>query len=151
VNPIFKKLNFSNQSSVTVLDAPPSFADALAEMRAITKVSEEAGSGPVEFALAFATTKAQVDAFAEWVANETEGDAIVWAAYPKGTSKKYRCEFNRDNGWDRFGQNGFEPVRMIAIDQDWSALRFRRVTFIKKMTRSFAMTEEGKEKSRSDG
>jgi hypothetical protein len=30
---------------------------------------------------------------------------------------------------------GFEPVRQIAIDEDWSALRFRRTDFIKSMTR----------------
>ena len=30
---------------------------------------------------------------------------------------------------------GFEPVRMIAIDEDWSAVRFRRVEFIKTMNR----------------
>jgi hypothetical protein len=35
----------------------------------------------------------------------------------------------------------------VAIDEDWSALRFRKVAFIKTMTRSFAMTEEGKEKA----
>jgi hypothetical protein len=37
-------------------------------------------------------------------------------------------------------------VRQVAIDEDWSALRFRRVAHIKKMTRSFAMTSEGKQK-----
>ncbi len=46
------------------------------------------------------------------------------------------------------GAAGFEPVRMVAIDEDWSALRFRRVEHIKKMTRSFAMTDAGKEKVR---
>jgi hypothetical protein len=34
----------------------------------------------------------------------------------------------------------------VAIDEDWSALRFRRVGYIKTMTRSFAMTKAGKEK-----
>jgi hypothetical protein len=29
----------------------------------------------------------------------------------------------------------FEPVGMVAIDEDWSALRFRRVEFIKTMNR----------------
>ena len=29
---------------------------------------------------------------------------------------------------------------MVAIDEDWSALRFRRVEFIKKMTRRKSMT-----------
>ena len=33
------------------------------------------------------------------------------------------------------GAAGFEPVRMVAIDEDWSALRFRRAEFIKTMTR----------------
>ena len=59
---------------------------------------------------------------------------MVWFAYPKGSSKKYKCEFNRDTGWSAVGKQGFEPVRMVASDEDWSALRFRRVEFIKKMT-----------------
>jgi hypothetical protein len=33
-------------------------------------------------------------------------------------------------------QAGFEPVRQVAIAADWSALRFRRVETIKKLTRS---------------
>ncbi|HEX3836066.1 MAG TPA: hypothetical protein VHW25_03810 [Steroidobacteraceae bacterium] len=63
------------------------------------------------------------------------GDAILWMVYPKGTSKKYHCEFNRDCGWPILAAAGFEPVRMVAIDADWSALRFRRVQFIKTTTR----------------
>ena len=46
-----------------------------------------------------------------------------------------RCEFDRDSGWEVLGQAGFEPVRMIAIDADWSALRFRRVEYILSLTR----------------
>jgi hypothetical protein len=61
------------------------------------------------------------------------GDAILWMAYPKGTSKRYECEFNRDNGWDVLGRAGFEGVRQVAIDEDWSALRFRRVEFSKSL------------------
>ncbi len=33
------------------------------------------------------------------------------------------------------GAVGFEGVRQVAIDEDWSALRFRRVEYIKRMTR----------------
>jgi hypothetical protein len=35
---------------------------------------------------------------------------------------------------------------MVAIDEDWSALRFRKAEHIKTMTRGFAMSEEGKKK-----
>jgi hypothetical protein len=50
----------------------------------------------------------------------------------KGTSKKYSCDFNRDDGWEVLRQAGFDSVRQVAIDDDWSALRFRRFEFIKQ-------------------
>jgi len=34
------------------------------------------------------------------------------------------------------GELGFEGVRQVAIDADWSALRFRRVEFIRTMRRA---------------
>jgi hypothetical protein len=60
----------------------------------------------------------------------TEADALLWIDYPKGTSKNYKYEFNGDTGWDVLRSAGFDTVRAVAIDEDWSALRFRRVEFI---------------------
>ena len=147
-SPVFTKLNFKNQPEVYVLNAPDAFLPAVEAIRPLTNVRTSLGkTKEADFLIAFATKKSEVDAFAVQAAAAAAGDAIVWVAYPKGTSKRYRCDFNRDNGFDGFGANGFEPVRMVAIDEDWSALRFRRVEFIKTMTRSFAMTAEGKEKA----
>jgi hypothetical protein len=73
---------------------------------------------------------------------------VVWVAYPKGSSKKYTCEFNRDSGWSSMGAQGLEPVRMVAIDEDWSALRFRRVDYIKTMKRGAAHAISAKGKAR---
>ena len=80
------------------------------------------------------------------IAKKANGDGMVWFAYPKGTSKKYKSEINRDNGWQILGELGFEGVRGVAIDEDWSALRFRRVEFIKAMNRDKkrAMITQGK-------
>jgi hypothetical protein len=52
----------------------------------------------VDFALAFATTQAELDKVSSLLAVKAVGDALLWFAYPKGTSKRYRCEFNRDSG-----------------------------------------------------
>ena len=82
------------------------------------------------------TTLEQVDALAPEIALKAEGDAIVWFAYPKGTSKRYKSQIDRDHGWNMLGHEGFEPVRIVAIDEDWSAKRFRRARFIKNMTRA---------------
>jgi len=65
-----------------------------------------------------------------------KGDGIVWFAYPKKTSKKYKVEIHRDYGWELVRKLGFESVRAVAIDEDWSALRFRKVEYIKTMSRN---------------
>jgi hypothetical protein len=131
VTPLFKKLNLKNQDSVVVLNAPSAFESELAALsgvsikRAVTEVCS--------FVIAFAMTQTQLDSASEKLAKACQGDAVLWIAYPKGTSKKFKCEFNRDSGWSLLGAAGFEPVRQVAIDEDWSALRFRRVEYIKTM------------------
>jgi hypothetical protein len=75
-----------------------------------------------------------------------EPDMHLWMAYPKGSSKRYKSSMNRDKGWNALGAWGMEPVRQIAIDDDWSALRFRPIDQIKSFTRrsSMALSSEGK-------
>jgi hypothetical protein len=101
----------------------------------------------VDFSLTFATKQKEVDSLAKAVGRKAAGDAIVWIAYPKKSSKTYTCEFNRDSGWPSMGAAGFEPVRMVAIDEDWSALRFRRAEFIKNMTRPMEYRYSGQGKT----
>lgn len=71
--------------------------------------------------------RAELHRLSKVLAAKAPGDALLWFAYPKGTSKKYMCDFNRDDGWDVLRKSGFDSVRQIAIDEDWSALRFRCV------------------------
>jgi hypothetical protein len=146
MTPLFNKLNLKGQNEIVVLDAPESFEAELRALDGVTVHRDAAALERVEFALAFVITNAQVAAAADAILPKAQGDAVVWFAYPKGTSKRYKCEFNRDNGWAPMGAAGFEPVRMIAIDEDWSALRFRRVEHIKSLKRdaSRAATEQGK-------
>ncbi len=67
--------------------------------------------GRTAFALAVVITNAELEAACTLLANAAEGDADLWLAYPKGTSKKYTCEFSRDTGWSTLGRAGFAPVR----------------------------------------
>ena len=148
MNPVFKKLNFKDQPVVHIIDAPASFDAALEEMKPFTKVKTTLKKGEnCSFFLAFCTKQLEVEAAAAKIADSLEGDGVLWFAYPKGSSKKYTCDFNRDTGWTSLGALGFEPVRAVAIDEDWTGMRFRKVEFIKKMTRSAALSEKGKVKA----
>ena len=149
MTPLFKKLNFKDHTSVLLVNAPESFQEESRAISVFTHVIFQVdGAQKQPFILAFALSQKEVDALATLFSEKTEGDAVLWIAYPKGSSKRYKCDFNRDTGWQALGTAGFEPVRQVAIDEDWSALRFRRVEFIKTMTRSFAMTDAGKEKTK---
>jgi len=130
----FAKLNLKDQAEIVVLNAPASFEPELKSLKGVT-VRRDAKGAEIDFSLAFVMTQKEVDTLAPQVAKKAKGDAIVWFAYPKGSSKKYKSQINRDNGWAVMGDAGFEPVRMVAIDEDWSAVRFRRVEFIKTMNR----------------
>jgi hypothetical protein len=148
MTPLFKKLNFKDQPVICIVNAPDSFSTEIEAISKCAKVQHQLNEKvKSSFILGFCTKQKEVDALAQKANISLEGDGLFWIAYPKGSSKKYECDFNRDTGWAKLGSLGFEPVRQVAIDEDWSGLRFRRVQYIKKMNRSFAMTEEGKKKA----
>ena len=129
---IFEKLNIGDRQEIVVLNAPESFQPEMAKLPVITIHHHLESVAECGFWLAFVTRKAEVDKLAPQIVRRAKGDAVVWFAYPKGTSKKYKCDFNRDNGWDKLKAAGFDTVRAVAIDEDWSGLRFRRVEFVKQ-------------------
>jgi hypothetical protein len=142
---VFAKLNLKDLTQIVVLDPPGSFEGELAALKGVEIIRDLEKAKEVTFSLAFVTTQEQINSLAPAIARKAGGDAIVWFAYPKGSSKKYKSQINRDNGWNVLGQEGFEPVRMVAINENWSAKRFRRAGFIKNMTRpkECRLTERG--------
>lgn len=148
---LFKKLNHKEQE-IIILNAPPEFKP---EMDAIKKAGHELKNiipsdlkqlKEIMFIVSFVQTKKDVEKIISTIEKKLITDAVVWFAYPKGTSKKYKAEINRDNGWESIGKIGFDTVRSVAIDDDWTGLRFRKNEFIKVMKRNpaLALSEKGK-------
>ncbi len=146
---IFTKLNLKDQQEIFVLDAPASFEPEISKLTGITVRRKVTASSAVGFAVAFVTTPQELDAAAKLLAPAADGDAVIWLAYPKATSKKYRSSLTRESGSEIFAKAGFESVRMIAIDEDWTAKRLRRAEYIKTMTRdvAWAASKQGKAKA----
>jgi hypothetical protein len=147
MTPLFTKLNLGSNTIIHVLNAPPYFEHELTTLKGVKVV--RAIKGKVSFVIAFIMKQADLDRISSGLMRAAEGDVVLWMAYPKGTSKKYRCEFNRDSGWAVLGKGGYEPVRQVAIDEDWSALRFRKAEYITSMIRNpgGAISQEGKRKA----
>jgi len=46
---------------------------------------------------------------------------VLWVAYPKGN----KSDTDRDTLWPIVGEYGLKPNAQVAVDEVWSALRFR--------------------------
>ena len=125
---IFRKLNYKNQDPILVLSSPRSFQGELREMAKLTAIHTAPKKGTrYGFALAFAPMKADLLKAANALLPSVEEDGVLWFAYPKQTSKTYSSDLNRDSCWEALEPLALQPNRQIAIDDDWSALRFKRI------------------------
>ncbi|PYC84681.1 hypothetical protein C7C46_07135 [Streptomyces tateyamensis] len=81
-------------------------ADSAEAVIAFVTRAEELGAAPAQAALAAARR-----------------DALAWVAYPK--AGRLGTDLNRDRLGAALIEQGVRPVRQIAVDDTWSALRFR--------------------------
>lgn len=149
MNAIIKKLQYKLQEHVLIVSSPPAFREVLAEWKKITKVHTTPVKGAsYSFVMIFVKTEADVKAAAKKYISLLEPDPVFWMAYPKKASKNYKAGIHRDSGWAPLGEEEYEGVAMVSIDDDWSALRFRKLDFIKTMKRreGLALSKEGKMK-----
>ena len=123
----FRKLNFKAQDPILVLSAPDSFLKEIEAVSAITTLHAEAKKGVrYGFALAFAWTKRDLVAAAKRLLPALLDDAVLWFAYPKKTAPNIASDLSRDLAWELLAPFGLKPNRQIAIDENWSALRFKQ-------------------------
>ena len=93
---VFDKLQLKDQQEILVLNAPDSFEPELDGLTGV-QVNRDLGAvEQVDFALVFVTTRDQVARTVPAVVAVAPGDAMVWFAYPKGSSKNYQSELKRD-------------------------------------------------------
>lgn len=123
MNPILKKLLFKGQNPVLLLGAPAEFKKTT---QAFGSTLHTSPKGQYDFVLAFAYSLADAEKTAKIVSKALSEKGIFWMAYPKGTSKKYKADINRDTGHTLMGKKGFTGVSLVAIDEDWSAMRYKK-------------------------
>jgi hypothetical protein len=95
-------------------DVPP-LTDALA--------NPAAAPGSADVVIVFLRVAGDLDSVAAPAIAAARGDRLAWIAYPK--AGKLGTDLNRDVLAGLVTERGAQPVRQVAIDATWSALRFR--------------------------
>jgi hypothetical protein len=69
------------------------------------------------------TGEAALSGYAAAAVAAAREDRLAWVAYPK--AGQLNTDINRDSLARAVGELGVRPVRQVALDDVWSALRFR--------------------------
>ena len=129
---LLSKLNYSEQERIAVLNAEDNFYASLSdELKNVTIDKEIDPRYPYNFIIIFVKSVSEVEFLTPIVLHNLMADGVLWLCYPKKTSKKYSSDIDRDHGWKVLNDSGLHGIRMVAIDEDWSALRFRNIKYIK--------------------
>jgi hypothetical protein len=122
-NPIVKKLRLQAGQQALHLNAPQGYLQALGELPGEVSFSTQP-DGTYDFVQLFVKDRSELERFGPAAFQAVRYDGLLWVCYPKQTGK-IKSDLNRDSLWKLLEPTGFSPVMQIAIDETWSALRFR--------------------------
>ncbi|UYO00398.1 MAG: hypothetical protein KIT02_04040 [Devosia sp.] len=121
------KLQIKPGSRVWLVNAPSGIAGQLSASAGLEIVDDPEAPDAI---LCFFTGASEVKDLVPRLLSNLPADGLLWVAYRKGPAAK-AAGLNRDAGWEPLEAAGWRPVRQIAVDDEWSALRFRPREMVK--------------------
>jgi hypothetical protein len=118
------KLQIKEDMVGGVLNCPKTVSLGLPTLNGFSAVS-------LDYSVVFVSTAKEIAFHARKAAKALREDGVLWFAYPK-KSGAIATDISRDAGWTPLTSLGYRPVRQIAIDATWSALRFRKTEYVKR-------------------
>lgn len=123
--PLTKKLAIKPGYKLLILNARDGYINTLNPLpEGATLHTKAVGQSGFDFVQVFVRSKADVDSHAQSAVAALKPGGLLWFAFPKKTAK-LKTDITRDVGWDTLTAMAYGPVTAIAIDDTWSALRFR--------------------------
>lgn len=122
-NPVARKLGMNPGMRALIISPPAGYLKLLAPLPDGLTVSSRSG-GMYPFVQVFATRLSEINRLAQRLSKHAAPNALVWISYPKKTAK-LKGDLSRDLIRKAMSGQGWRAVSIVAIDQVWSALRFR--------------------------
>ncbi|MGJ5642277.1 hypothetical protein [Formosa sp. S-31] len=127
---LIQKLKFHKHEDVLILNEPDDFQPLVSELDA-TIISSLIKTSSISCALLFITSKKQLITQMLTLFPKLKDDSVLWIAYPSKTSKAEILELYNHEAWDELIDYRLQPIRQIELNDDWNALRFRKIEYLK--------------------
>lgn len=118
--PVAERLQVKGERRLAVIGAPAAVDKLVGAKKARADVTD------AEVVLLFTPDRKSFEAQLTALLGKMPKTAILWVAYPKLTSS-LAGDLSRDVIHKLAPKHGLETVSQIAIDDDWSALRLKRI------------------------
>ncbi|GAB5407683.1 MAG: YdeI/OmpD-associated family protein [Balneolaceae bacterium] len=118
-NPLLKKFQLKEESSVLLMNSNPTVHPLFEGVRI-----EYSDIQNQDFDSVILFTENE-DELRKWVPKATKKhtrEKKLWLSYPKKSSH-IKTDLNRDKAWKALQGYGFDPVRVISVNEDWSSMR----------------------------
>jgi hypothetical protein len=120
-----QKLRLPSGGRAAVLNGPAEYADELGVA--------SSPSSDLDFVQLFVRDAAELRALGPGAIRAVKPEGLLWITYPKGGKTRGLTDLPATPWWHRrdvlgeiTGKTGYVPVAQVAIDDYWTALRFKR-------------------------
>ena len=122
---VAQKLFIRENYEVLLLDGPSGYRKTLGKLPVGVTVSTRA-TGKFDLIQFFVTSAKELQQRLPKLKSKLQPGGLLWVTYPKGSSK-IDSDINRDSIYNFAATVGLQGVAMIAVDDDWSAFRFKKI------------------------
>ncbi len=126
ISPLAHKLQLKSGQRVALLNAPAGYRELLEPLPDGASLAQDLAAAPFDAVQLFARTSDELGRLAPAALAALAPGGMLWIAYPK-KSAGLDSDLTRDAGWAPIIGAGWQPVRQVAMDDTWSALRFKPV------------------------
>lgn len=123
---VLEKLQLTNEKNILIQGLPSSIEKQFIKLNFAKSVTPLLRTRRIDLALVFAISRNQLSGILTDVIPALHDEAKLWIAYPKLTSK-IASDLCRECNWDMISSMGFETVSMLALDNTWCAIHFKKL------------------------
>lgn len=122
--PLLQKLGFSANQRILVMGAPPHYAELLGALPDGTRLARS-GRGPFDAAHVFTLARSELERQLPGVLERIATGGFLWISWPKRASG-VPTDVTEDVLREVVLPMGWVDVKVCAVDETWSGLRFYR-------------------------
>jgi hypothetical protein len=133
VSTLARKLRLAAGQTAAVLNAPEAYLAMLQPAPAEIKTRLDPGRA-YDVVVLFVRNTEELRRFGSAAVRATSANGMLWIAYPKGGKTRAATDLPATPWWvkndvlgDITAEKGYKPVSLVSIDQDLTALRFKKL------------------------